>query len=423
MSILDLIQKKRRGLRLTDGEIGGFVAGVTGGAVPDYQTAALLMAICFAGLDQDETLSLTLYMARSGRTLDLSGLPGVKGDKHSTGGVGDKTTLVVAPLAAACGLTVAKLAGRGLGHTGGTVDKLESIPGFTAALPAEEFINVLRKTGVCVASQSAELAPADRVLYELRDVTGTVESVPLIAASVMSKKLAAGADCILLDVKCGDGAFMKTRADAEVLAGSMVLIGRGAGRSCAAVVTEMDTPLGRTVGNALEVAEAAEVLGGRGPEDLRECCLLLTEKLLELAAERDPGAFPADGAARRALAERKLDDGQAYQKLLDMVSAQGGDTSVLIKGFPEAPYRLEILSDRSGEVTRVGAEAAGRAAGLLGAGRRRKGDPIDHAAGLALAKKPGDAVRAGERLCELRASDTSLFPAAERLLREQIEIR
>jgi pyrimidine-nucleoside phosphorylase len=414
VSILSLIQKKRRGLRLTDGEIGEFVAGVTNRSLPDYQTAALLMAICFAGLDSDETLSLTLHMAHSGKTLDLSGLPGVKGDKHSTGGVGDKTTLIVAPLAAACGLTMAKLSGRGLGHTGGTIDKLESIPGLQTALSTEQFMTVVRKTGVCVSAQSADLAPADRVLYELRDVTGTVESIPLIAASVMSKKLAAGADCILLDVKCGDGAFMKTRTDAQLLADTMVAIGRGAGRSCEAIVSPMDTPLGLAVGNSLEVAEAVEVLRGSGPQDLIECCLELTEGLLVLARERSGAAFPS--------AQAKLSDGSAYRKFREMVSAQNGDVSILDRGFPAAPFVREVRSGKSGELSRLDAEAVGMAAGLLGSGRQVKGDPVDHTAGIVLRKKPGDMVAAGDCLCELHTSDERLLPAAEELLRGHIFI-
>ncbi|MCL2004128.1 MAG: thymidine phosphorylase [Oscillospiraceae bacterium] len=414
MSLLGLIGKKRRGLRLTDGDIGAFIKGVTAGALPDYQIAALLMAICFAGLDSDETLSLTLHMAHSGKTLDLSSLPGVKADKHSTGGVGDKTTLIVAPLAAACGLTVAKLSGRGLGHTGGTVDKLESVPGLQTALTTSQFLAVVQKTGVCVAAQSADLAPADRVLYELRDVTGTVESIPLIAASVMSKKLAAGADCILLDVKCGDGAFMKTPADAQTLADTMVSIGRGAGRSCRAIVSPMDTPLGHAVGNALEVTEAVEVLRGRGPADLIECCLELTEGLLALARERSGAAYPS--------ARAKLADGSALRKLSEMLSAQGGDVSVLTRGFPPAPFIREVLSDKSGELARADAEAVGVAAGLLGAGRSRKGDPVDVSAGVLLRKKPGDAVTAGEPLYELHTSAEAALPAAEALLREHILI-
>jgi pyrimidine-nucleoside phosphorylase len=414
MDILDLIGKKRRGLRLTDGEIEWFVTGVSNGAIPDYQTAAFLMAVCFVGLDRDETLSLTLHMAHSGQMLDLSALPGVTADKHSTGGVGDKTTLIIAPLAAACGLTVAKLSGRGLGHTGGTIDKLESIPGFQTALSTEQFFNVVRRTGVCVAAQSADLAPADRVLYELRDVTGTVESIPLIAASVMSKKLAAGAGCIMLDVKYGDGAFMKTKADAQILADTMVTIGQGAGRACGALVTTMDTPLGLAVGNSLEVTEAIEVLRGRGPEDLIDCCLELTRALLALAGERTGSAFPNAG--------EKLADGSAYDKFLEMIAAQGGDLSFTGSGFPAAPFCCELPAGRSGEIIRVDACAVGRAAGLLGAGRRRKGDPIDHAAGIVLRIKPGDKVHAGECVCELHTSDEKLLPAAEELLKDHIHI-
>lgn len=414
MNLLDLIVKKRRGHRLTDGEIGTFVSGVTNGTLPDYQVAAFLMAVCFNGLERDETLSLTLHMAHSGKVLDLSSLPGVKGDKHSTGGVGDKTTLIIAPLAAACGLTVAKLSGRGLGHTGGTIDKLESIPGFQTALSTGQFMGVVQKTGVCVAAQSADLAPADRVLYELRDVTGTVDSIPLIAASVMSKKLASGADCILLDVKCGNGAFMKTRTDAQLLADTMVSIGRGAGRTCHAVVSSMDTPLGCTVGNALEVWEAAEILRGRGPADLRDCCLHLTEELLKLASERSGAAYPK--------AEARLADGSAYRKFIELVTTQNGDASVLDRGFAKAPFIREVISEKSGEVSRLDAEAVGLAAGALGAGRKVKGDPVDFSAGVVLFKKPGDAVTAGEPLCELHTSDESLFCEAEELLKGHIHV-
>jgi pyrimidine-nucleoside phosphorylase len=420
MSILNLIYKKRRGRPLTDAEIGGFVRGVTEGTVPDYQTAAFLMAVCFAGLDDAETLSLTLHMAHSGKMLDLSSLSGITADKHSTGGVGDKTTLVLAPLAAACGLTVAKLSGRGLGYTGGTIDKLEAIPGFRTALETEEFLAVVRKTGVCVSSQSASLAPADRVLYELRDVTGTVESIPLIAASVMSKKLAAGADCILLDVKCGSGAFMKNGEDAQKLADTMVAIGRGAGRSCDAVVSSMDTPLGNAVGNSIEVEEAVNVLRGNGPEDLRDCCLELMEGLLRLAALRDPRTFPPENAARLAL--EKLNDGSAYDKFIEMAGAQGGDVSVFEKGFRSAGACRELFADKSGVLNRLEAGAVGRAAGLLGAGRQEKGAKIDLAAGILLYKKPGQSVRAGEPVMQLRASDEALFPAAENLLRGAITI-
>jgi pyrimidine-nucleoside phosphorylase len=422
MSILDLIIKKRRGLALSDGEIGGFIRGVTEGAAFDYQTAAFLMAVCFSGLSDSETLSLTLHMANSGTTLDLSGLPGVKIDKHSTGGVGDKTTLILAPLAAVCGLTVAKLSGRGLGHTGGTVDKLEAIPGLKTALSAEEFLSVVRRTGVCVAAQSPTLAPADKVLYELRDVTGTVESIPLIAASVMSKKLAAGADCILLDVKCGDGAFMKTRADAQKLADTMVAIGQGAGRVCAAVVSDMDTPLGNAVGNAIEVEEALDILRGNGPADLRECCLELMTELLRLASQRAPCAFPATDADRRALALAKIADGSAYDKFTEMCAAQGGDVSVFDRGFPPPRACREVVADRSGTLTRIDAEAVGRAAGLLGAGRQKKGDVTDPAAGIILRKKPGHPVAAGNSILQLRASDENLFPAAEALLRDSMQI-
>ena len=422
MSILDLIVKKRRGLTLSDDEIGGFIRGVTEAAVPDYQTAAFLMAVCFTGLSDEETLSLTLHMANSGKTLDLSGLPGVTVDKHSTGGVGDKTTLILAPLAAACGLTVAKLSGRGLGHTGGTIDKLEAIPGLRTSLSSDEFLSVVRKTGVCVAAQSSTLAPADRVLYELRDVTGTVDSIPLIAASVMSKKLAAGADCILLDVKCGDGAFMKTRADAQKLADTMVAIGQGAGRVCSAVVSDMDTPLGNAVGNAVEAEEALDILRGNGPEDLRECCLELMEGLLHLASQKDPAAFPANAASRQALVLSKITDGSAYKKFLEMCEAQGGDTSVLSKGFHEAKHLKDVLAHKSGTLTRLDAEAVGRAAGLLGAGRQTKNDIIDQTAGIILRKKPGQPVAAGEPILQLRASQEKLFPAADALLREHIHI-
>jgi pyrimidine-nucleoside phosphorylase len=276
-------------------------------------------------------------------------------------------------------------------------------------------MDVVKQTGLCVAAQSADLAPADRVLYELRDVTGTVESIPLIAASVMSKKLAAGADCILLDVKCGDGAFMKTLDDAQVLADAMVAIGRGAGRSCDAIVSGMDSPLGLAVGNALEVAEAVEVLRGRGSEDLYDCCLELTDGLLKLAAERSSAVFPNP--------KDMLSNGSAYSKFIEMIAAQGGDASVLSRGFPPAPFVRELKADRSGLLVQMDAEAVGRGASLLGAGRRCKGDPIDHAAGIVLYKKPGTAVSAGECLCELHASEEALFPAAEEELRGHMIIK
>ncbi len=423
MNMVELIGKKKRGGALTDAELQWLVRGVADDSIPDYQLSAWLMAVCLKGMSPEETLALTLAMARSGDTLDLSSLQGVKGDKHSTGGVGDKTTLIVAPVVTACGMTVAKMSGRGLGHTGGTVDKLESIPGVSTSLSAERFVDIVRRIGLCVAGQSGELAPADKKLYALRDVTATVDSPALIAASVMSKKLAAGADCILLDVKTGSGAFMKTVEEAEAVAGAMVDIGARASRSCAAVITDMDVPLGRAVGNALEVREALQTLRGAGPEDLTNVSLMLCARLLELAAGRDASfGVRADGceaAARKALA-----DGSALEKFLEMIEALGGDAAVLREpdGLPRAELVHEVRALRSGVVTRMNAEGVGMASVLLGAGRLTKADGIDPAAGIILCKKTEETVREGETLALLHTSSGELARRGEEAFREAVSI-
>lgn len=410
MGMLDLIRKKRAGQSLTEEEIEFLVAGVADGSLPDYQLSAFLMAVCFQGMTPAETAALTLHMARSGDMVDLSPIPGTKVDKHSTGGVGDKTTLVIAPLAAACGLKVAKLSGRGLGHTGGTLDKLESIPGFQVGLSRERFFSIVGQVGVCVAGQTGNIAPVDKRLYALRDVTGTVESLPLIASSVMSKKLASGADGIVLDVKCGSGAFMKTPEDARALAEAMVDIGRRQGRRMAAVLSNMDLPLGCEVGNANEVREALEILKGHGPEDLRELCLILAAHMVSF------GGLPYE----RALEEvrEKLERGAALCKFQEMVAAQGGNPQVAedFTLLPQPKFIREVRAPRSGWLRHMDTEKYGLAACLLGAGRQRKDDPIDPAAGLTVLKKTGDPVAEGEPLARLYAGNESLFPAARQLL-------
>lgn len=400
MRAVDIIIKKRGGLRLSDAEIAFFIEGFTQGDIPDYQAAALAMAIYFQGMEAEETVALTLAMAQSGQQLNLSDIAPIVADKHSTGGVGDKTTMVVAPLVAATGLPVGKMSGRGLGYFGGTVDKLETIPGFRASLSEAEFRQTLAEVGLVVAGQSSQLAPADGKLYALRDVTGTVESLPLIASSVMSKKIAAGANCIVLDVKYGKGAFMKSLADATALAQAMTAIGRGVGRQVRAVLSSMEQPLGAAVGNALEVREAVETLQGRGPDDLLELCFILGSQLLLMAgrAETEEQA--------RAMLKETLQNGSAFEKYKAFVARQGGDTSVLDdpEKLPKAPYVEELAASQGGYVGAIDAEEIGIAAYTLGAGRKVKTDAIDPAVGLVLYKKVGQAVANGEPLLQIHAA-------------------
>ncbi|MDR1664289.1 MAG: thymidine phosphorylase [Clostridiales bacterium] len=411
MRMYDLILKKRRGSALSTGEIAYLIGGVTDGSIPDPQISAFLMAVCFQGMTPEETVEFTLAMARSGEMADLSAIKAVKVDKHSTGGVGDKTTLAVAPIVAACGAAVAKMSGKGLGHTGGTVDKLASIPGFKTELLREDFIRIVNETGLCVVGQSGALAPADKKLYALRDVTGTVDSLPLIASSIMSKKLAAGADCILLDVKTGSGAFMKTAEESVELAKAMVAIGEGAGKKTAALITDMDRPLGFAVGNALEVMEAAETLKGNGPGDFYELCITLSAHMLLQA-----GKGTSYGECRN-LAENAVASGAAFHKLCDMVTAQGGDASSLsdYAKLPRAAGVRQVPAPASGYVQAMDTAGWGTASVVLGAGRAKAGDAIDYGAGIMLRKKPGDYVNAGETVAELYTNDEKAFPDAERI--------
>jgi pyrimidine-nucleoside phosphorylase len=399
MRAVDVIIKKRGGQALTGAEIGYFIEGFSRGDIPDYQAAAFAMAVFFQGMSAAETVALTEAMVRSGHQLDLSDIAPVVADKHSTGGVGDKTTMVVAPLVAATGLPVGKMSGRGLGYFGGTVDKLETIPGFRATLSEAEFRAALAKNGLVVAGQSSDLAPADGKLYSLRDVTGTVESLPLIASSVMSKKIAAGTNCIVLDVKHGKGAFMKNLADATALAQAMVEIGQGVGRKVRAVLSSMDQPLGYAVGNALEVKEAVETLQGHGPADLVELALILGSQLLVMS-----GRAATDEEARRQL-RQALDSGAAFEKYKAFIAQQGGDTSYLddTGKLPLAAHREEFPAPRTAYVKAIDAEAIGIAAYTLGAGRKIKTDAIDPAVGLVLRKKVGDRVEAGESLLVIHA--------------------
>jgi len=401
MNILEVIARKRDGLEHSPEEIGFLLDGYLAGEIPDYQIAAWLMAVVTRGMTRSETLALTRAMVASGEVMDLSAIPGFKVDKHSTGGVGDKVTLIAGPLAAACGVPVPKLSGRGLAHTGGTLDKLESVPGLRVELSPAEFVAQVREIGLAVAAQSPRMVPADKALYALRDVTATVPSVPLIASSVMSKKLAAGADGIVLDVKAGRGAFMPDVPSAVELAREMVEIGEGAGRRTVALVTAMDNPLGRSVGNALEVKEALEVLAGGGDRDLREVSVQVAVEMCSLAGiDRDPAATIADGSAR--------------QRFEQMIAAQGGR---LADGLPEAPVRLPLASPRSGWVEAIDALEVGYASLELGAGRMRKEDPIDHSAGIVIEAQVGDRVEAGRPLAVLHTSSEALAgPVARRLL-------
>lgn len=416
MRMYDLIMKKRNGGRLSEQELRFMVDGYVAGKIPDYQMSAMLMAVWYQGMDDEETALLTDAMAKSGDMVDLSAIEGVKVDKHSTGGVGDKTTLIVAPIAAACGVKIAKMSGRGLGHTGGTVDKLESIPGLRTAFAQKEFFDIVNRTGICVAGQSGNLAPADKKIYALRDVTATVDSIPLIASSIMSKKLAAGSDCILLDVKTGSGAFMKTLEDSICLAEKMVAIGEHAGRRTAALITDMDIPLGKCIGNSLEVIEAVETLQGKGPEDLKEVCFNLAANMLYLA---DKGTMEECFAQ----VEEAVESGRAEKKLAEMAAAQGGDAGVIYDTglFQKASYEYQVYAPQTGYISRMDTEAVGIASSLLGAGRTTKDDTIDYSAGIILKKKTGNHVKEGELLAVLYASKEELFSEARKVFLNALE--
>ena len=417
MRMYDLITKKKHGEVLTDEEIQFMITGYVNGDIPDYQMSAMTMAIWFNGMNDHEITELTKVMAKSGDMIDLSAIEGKKVDKHSTGGVGDKTTLIVAPIVAACGGKVAKMSGRGLGHTGGTVDKLEAIPGYRTVLDRKEFFDTVNKCGVSVIGQSGNLAPADKKLYALRDVTATVDSIPLIASSIMSKKLAAGSDCILLDVKTGSGAFMKTLDDSIKLAQTMVAIGEGAGRRTVALIADMDTPLGFGIGNSLEVMESMDVLKGHGPEDLTEVSLQLASNMLYLVGKGTPEEC-------RAMAEKSIEDGSAFETFCTMVKAQGGDDAVLrdYTKFAQAPFKLDVLAERDGFITKMNAEEIGETSVVLGAGRETKESDIDFSAGLVLHKKFGDVVKKGDSLVTLYTSKEESLKNAERMYREAVTI-
>ena len=406
MRMYDLIEKKKQGGALTREEIAFFVRGTTDGSIPEYQLTAFLMAVCFRGMTAEETAILTDEMAHSGDVLDLSAFGTASVDKHSTGGVGDKTTLIVTPIAASLGCRVAKMSGRGLGYTGGTVDKLSAIPGYSLTMPHADFMRQVETVGAAVISQSGNLTPADKKLYSLRDVTATVDSLPLIASSIMSKKIAAGAHSIVLDVKVGSGAFMKTEADATALAKAMVEIGKACGRRMTAVLTDMDIPLGIAVGNALEVAEAVEILHGRGPADLREVSLTLASHMVSLCKN-----IPLTEAEE--LTKQALDSGAALKKFREWISAQGGDVSVIDNAaFPKASIVRPICAERDGFITKMDTAAIGEVSVVLGAGRAKAEDEIDLSAGIEILKKTGDAVKAGEPIAVLHTSDEERFADA-----------
>ena len=398
MEFCDLIIKKRDGLELTEEEINGFIKGTVSGSIPDYQLASFLMAVVWQGMSEKETAALTMAMAHSGDTVDLSELSCTV-DKHSTGGVGDKTSLIVGPIAAACGCTVAKMSGRGLGHTGGTIDKMESVPGVRTELSREAFLQQARQVGLVIAGQSGDLAPADKKLYALRDVTGTVESLPLIVSSIMSKKLASGAQSVFLDVKTGSGAFMHTLDDSRRLADAMVKIGRACGRKIDALISDMSVPLGNCIGNALEVAEAIEVLKGEGPEDLKEICLHIAGGMISLAQDISrQEAF--------TMAERALNEGYAAQCFSRFMMAQGAISDPLTHPeiLPKAQREFPLIADREGYISAVDALVCGNVSLALGAGRKTKNDPIDPSAGIKLLTKPGDYVHRGDVLAVLYAN-------------------
>jgi pyrimidine-nucleoside phosphorylase len=408
MRMYDIIIKKRNGEALSDEEIAFFIKGYTDGSIPDYQASALLMAIYFRGMTDKEIATLTMEMAHSGDMLDLSAIKGLKADKHSTGGVGDKTSLVLTPLAASIGIPVAKMSGRGLGHTGGTIDKLESFPGFSTDISEEKFINNVNTIGIAIAGQTKNMAPADKKLYALRDVTGTVDSIPLIASSIMSKKLAAGADVIVLDVKTGSGAFMKTEEDSVRLANEMVKIGNNVGRRTLAVISDMDEPLGYAVGNAIEVKEAIDTLNGHGPADLLELCLTIGS----LMAVGTGKAANVDEA--RTLLLEKLNDGSALKKFAEFVEAQGGDSAPVYdtKLLPQASIVKEVYAPVDGYVSHIESDRVGISAMKLGGGRETKESPIDLSVGILVNKKVGDKVEKGEKIATLYANDQEKLATA-----------
>ncbi len=413
MLMTDIIVKKRDGFKLSADEIEFVVDGYTKGEIPDYQMSALLMAILIRGMDREETLELTMAMMHSGETLDLSGIKGVKADKHSTGGVGDKTSLILCPMVAAQGVKIAKMSGRGLGHTGGTIDKLESFPGFNTGISEETFMANVNDFGIAIAGQTADLDPADKKMYALRDVTGTVPSIPLIVSSIMSKKLAAGADVIVLDVKSGSGSFMKTEDDARELAENLTAVGKMAGKKTVAVITDMDEPLGNAIGNALEVKEAIEVLRGDKKGELLELCLTLGACILTEA-----GIAENDDEARQMLI-RGIEDGSALNKLAQLVEGQGGDKNAVYNTglLPAAPVRYEAICKQTGYVKHISAADVGLVSMHLGGGRVTKESEIDLSVGLILNKKVGDRVEAGESLGTIHATSMEKAEQAAELLR------
>jgi pyrimidine-nucleoside phosphorylase len=418
MRAVDIIRAKRDGEALSREAIESFVRGVTDGSWEDYQASALLMAVVLKGMNAEETGWLTDAMARSGDRVTLDHIPGIKVGKHSTGGVGDKVSIVLAPLAASCGVVVPKMSGRGLGHTGGTLDKLESIPGFRIALSLDEYKKILAEVGCCLISQTENIAPADKKLYALRDVTATIESLPLIAASVMSKKLAEGSTALVLDVKCGRGAFMQRPADALALARALVSIGTAAGLRTEAFITRMDTPLGRAVGNSVEIAECIETLSGRGPGDLSALIVRLASRMV-LLGEKASSEADAESKVRASLAS-----GAARDKLRQMIKWQGGDVGVVddVKRLPSARHTHMVTAPRAGYVSSLDALLVGRTAVALGAGRDKKSDPVDLSAGILLHKKPGEKVSAGDTVMELRYNDEARLSGALALAAQAVVI-
>lgn len=411
MRMYDVIEKKRDGFELTEAEINFFIREYTQGTIPDYQASALLMAIYFQGMTVEESAALTMAMVHSGEVVDLSTIQGIKVDKHSTGGVGDTTTLILAPLVASAGVFVPKMSGRGLGHTGGTIDKLESIKGFHVEITNDQFVELVNKNHLAVIGQSDKLAPADKLLYSLRDVTATVNSIPLIAASIMSKKIASGADAIVLDVKVGAGAFMKTKEAAKQLAESMVAIGTNVGKKTVAIISSMEQPLGNAIGNALEIEEAIVTLQGKGPKDLTELSLELGSHMVFLAKQANTLT------EARELLENNLHNGKAMEMFKTFITAQGGDSGILEDSslLPQAKYQIPVTARQTGYISELIADEIGKAAMMLGAGRQTKDSVIDLSVGIILHKKLGDAVQAGDIICTIHANESSIDHVIEKL--------